>query len=94
MSKHSKIEQPTPQQFFMDVKNNYGILGKKITNSDIDSKLTEVIAKQQDRSHTYILQSNVKVKNNNTGDISDLIINNKNNTVIKQKYQSQLKSIT
>ena len=94
MSKHSKIEQPTPQQFFMDVKNNYGILGKKITNSDIDSKLTEVKAKQQDRSHTYILQSNVKVKNNNTGDISDLIINNKNNTVIKQKYQSQLKSIT
>lgn len=78
----------------MDVKNNYGILGKKITNSDIDSKLTEVKAKQQDRSHTYILQSNVKVKNNNTGDISDLIINNKNNTVIKQKYQSQLKSIT
>lgn len=94
MSKHSKIEQPTPQQFFMDVKNNYSILGKKITNSDIDSKLTEVKAKQQDRSHTYILQSNVKVKNNNTGDISDLIINNKNNTVIKQKYQSQLKSIT
>lgn len=78
----------------MDVKNNYGILGKKMTNSDIDSKLTEVKAKQQDRSHTYILQSNVKVKNNNTGDISDLIINNKNNTVIKQKYQSQLKSIT
>ena len=78
----------------MDVKNNYGILGKKITNSDIDSKLTEVKAKQQDRSHTYILQSNVKVKNNNTGDISDLIINNKNNTVIKQKYQSQIKSIT